>query len=85
MPECNIRQNIGHILAFIGGDLERFINIFQLDHGHGIIRAEEAGDCFCEDIIGEIFEPVYLDTAFPDIIGIPDRTDSFDRPFDLDR
>ena len=81
--ECDIRQDIGDILAFIGCDLKPFVNIFQLDHGHRVICAKEAGDCLCKDIIGDIFEPVYLDTALPDIIGIPDRTDTFDRPFDL--
>jgi len=70
MPEGNIRQDIGHILAFIGGNLERFINIFQLDHGHAIVRPEEARDRLCEDIICKVLEPVYLDAAFPDIIGI---------------
>jgi hypothetical protein len=83
MVECNVGEHIGNIFTFISGNLEPVIDVFHFDDNHRVFGLKEVGYRVGKDIIGNVFKPVYLNTAIPDKRRILDRTDIFYRSFNL--
>jgi hypothetical protein len=50
MPDSDIREDIRHVLALVGGELEVFVDILLLDDREGIGTLEEFIDGMVEHL-----------------------------------
>ena len=62
----DVSENIRNVFASVGRFLKSLIDILHLDDSYGIRGLEKLLKRDGKDIVGKIFETVYLDTAFVD-------------------
>ena len=79
----NVLKRVGHIFAVIGGLFQQLIDLFELhDVDRILFVREQSLTAFANDIIGDVFNPVDLDTMFDDLIVRVQRLECNFRLFD---
>src|SRR6202142_3319293 len=71
-------QHIGHVLAAVGGGLQKLVNLLQFHQRDGVFFiVEEFGNGSARDTVGHVLQAVDLDAMFGRLLLVVERLKTF--------
>src|SRR5215831_2748645 len=84
--EDHALDDVGDVLAAVGGGLEVLVDLLPLDHQDRILLfLEQASDRAAEDRVSLVLEPVDVDAQLEGGLGVVELPQAADRDLDLHR